>query len=569
MPHRYCKHAGRNRTGRGSRVPTLVALLAALLLSVSPVETWAAEPYSKYLEAAYQADGPGATAIVVRDGEVVYRDARGMAHLELGVPLSPDHVFRLGSITKQFTAAAIMLLAEQGKLSTDDEITKFLPEHPIHGHEITVEHLLTHTSGIFSYTSIPGYMLGSEIRADLSTEELIEVFSDLEMDFKPGEDWSYSNSGYVLLGAIIERVSGKPYPEFAQEHLFGPLEMHNSHYGGPQLISGRVQGYAGTAGNYVNAPFISMTQPHAAGSLLSNVDDLARWNAALHGGELLSSESVDRMTGKHTETGSGGAYYGYGLGVSTFLDEPIVLHGGGIHGFATFSLWLPETKVFVAVLSNSAQNPVRPGYVAYALAAEAIGRPFPSRSVITLQPGTLSDYVGLYRGDDDRSYRMTTEEAHLFFQGPDGPRREALPYAPDSFFFESSHAHLSFHRDAEGPVTSLRIHRPVLGETVATERTSESADDRETAVVSPELYDLWSGTYEIGPGFEMDVRREGDELVCQATGQPSFQLHPESAYRYFVKEFPAEIEFVPGDDGHAKALVLYQGGQETRAERMD
>ena len=171
-------------------------LLVVVTASSAPAD---GDTYADYLNAAYPADGPGATAIVVKDGEVLFQGARGMADLELGVPLTSDHVFRLGSITKQFTAAAIMLLEQQGKLTVDDPITTYLPDYPTNGYEITIEHLLTHTSGIFSYTSIPGYMMGNEIRADLSTEEIVELHPasmtryfitevEAEIDFVPGDD---------------------------------------------------------------------------------------------------------------------------------------------------------------------------------------------------------------------------------------------------------------------------------------------------------------------------------------------------------------------------------------------
>ena len=314
-----------------------------------------------------------------------------------------------------------MLLAEQGKLSVDDEITKFLPDYPTHGHRITVEHLLTHTSGIFSYTSIPGYMFGLEVRADLSTEDLVEVFADLEMDFSPGDGWNYSNSGYVLLGAIIEQVSGMPYSEYIREYLFEPLGMESSHYGGPQLIPGRVQGYAGTADSYSNALYLSMTQPHAAGSLLSNVDDLARWSAALFGGELLTLESVERMTRAHAlvdlrQYGPNdieGSYYAYGFFVSTFREEPMIFHGGGIHGFHSFSLWLPKSKIVVAVMSNSQENPVGPGYVAYAMAAEALGRPLPQHETTKPDEAVLASYVGVYASGDSNTVRITANGDRL------------------------------------------------------------------------------------------------------------------------------------------------------------
>lgn len=294
--------------------------------------------YDDILADAYAADGPGAAAIVVREGEVLYRGARGMADLELGVALSPGQVFRLGSITKQFTAAAILLLAERGELALTDPIESFLPDYPTQGHTITLHHLLTHTSGVHSYTAIPGYMADGRIRADLTTDELVDVFDDSPMDFAPGERWSYSNSGYVLLGAVIEAVADVPYCAFLQHEIFAPLDLANTHCGEDDLVPGRVEGYTERDGEWAHAAWLSMTQPHAAGALLSTVDDLARWNAALFDGELLAPESttmiIEPVELNDGETSS----YGYGLGVGTWLGEPLISHGGGIFGFSTDAL---------------------------------------------------------------------------------------------------------------------------------------------------------------------------------------------------------------------------------------
>lgn len=581
MPHRSlsCLLSAPTQRVLNHSTAAIFGLALLLLPTVASAKTASAEDvsakdaalYASYLDAAYTADGPGATAIVVRDGEVIYRGARGMADLELGVALVPEHVFRLGSITKQFTGAAIMLLAEQGKLSPDDEITKFLPDYPTHGHKITVEHLLTHTSGIFNYTNDGDYMGGVGIRADLSTEELVDVFDHVEMDFAPGERWNYSNSGYVLLGAIIEKVSGMSYAEFVQSQIFDPLEMKNSHYGGPQLIPQRVEGFQGTDGNYANAIFLSMTQPHAAGSLLSTVDDLARWNAGLFGGKLLESESVDRMTRKVVHNDGSDSDYGYGFSLSTFRGQTSIAHGGGIPGFSTFAVWLPESKVYVAVLSNSPDNAIRPNHVAHQMAAAAMEKPFPTRQAIALDAETLTEYQGVYKIDDENSRSIIVEDGRIFSQRVGSSRFEIFPFADDSFYFDRSFTYMTFDRGADGNVTTMRMHPDGADEAEVCERTGDAVAEveRETAEVSPEFYDLWAGTFEIQPGFNMIVRREEDRLISQATGQPAFELHPTSLHRYFVKEFAAEVEFQTGDDGRAEALVLYQGGQEIRAERID
>jgi D-alanyl-D-alanine carboxypeptidase len=542
--------------------------LSALCLVLAALP--AAADYARSLEEAYPADGPGGAAIVVKDGEVVFRAARGMADLEMGISLEPDHVFRLGSITKQFTAAAILKLADEGTLSVDDEITHHLPDYPTQGHTITIEHLLTHTSGIFSYTNIPGYMAGPEIRADLTTEELIEVFDDLPMQFAPGTRWEYSNSAYVLLGAIIEKVSGQSYADYVREHLFEPLGMEYSHYGGQQIIPGRVRGYVEGPGGIVNAPFLSMTQPHAAGSLLSTVDDLARWNAALFGGDVISDASLQRMTSEFTLSDGEGTGYGYGLAIGTFRGERMISHGGGIHGFVTHGIWLPDSGVYVAVLCNNPSNRVSPEFLATALAAEAIGKPYPVRETIAVDAAALSEYVGLYRIDETTVREVTVADGQLFTQRSGGGRTPAFPHADDAFFYEQSRSHFIFERDETGAVVRMLMYQQGGDEAEVAVREGDAVpDERAPAEVSPELYDLWAGDYQIGPAFVLTVRREGDRLISQATGQPPFELHPSSLTRYFVREFPAEIEFIQGDDGRAAQIVLHQGGQEIPALRVE
>lgn len=525
--------------------------------------------YDDILADAYAADGPGAAAIVVREGEVLYRGARGMADLELGVALSPDQVFRLGSITKQFTAAAILLLAERGELALTDPIESFLPDYPTQGHTITLHHLLTHTSGVHSYTAIPGYMADGRIRADLTTDELVDVFDDLPMDFAPGEQWSYSNSGYVLLGAVIEAVTEVPYCAFLQREIFAPLDLANTHCGEDDLVPGRAEGYTERDGEWGHAAWLSMTQPHAAGALLSTVDDLARWNAALFDGELLAPESTTMMIEPVELNDGETSSYGYGLGVGTWLDEPLISHGGGIFGFATDALWLPESKVYVAVLANF-DSGARPGYVARRMAAEAMGRPVPVREKIDLPVETLATYAGEYTIDEETTATVTVDDGRLYTRRNDGPRLEIHPWAEDRFFYEESFAHLAFERDADGQVVRVLIHQGGDEEPEVAVRTGDAEQaGRAVAAVDPELYDLWSGTYEIKPGFDLIITRDDDRLISQATGQAAFELHPASTTRYFVREFDAEIEFVPGPNGRAAELVLYQGGRETHAQRVD
>ena len=424
------------------------ALCAALLLSL-PLSAAAkvdAQELEKqigaFLSATYSADEPGATVIAVRDGKVVYRGAHGMADLELGVPLEPDMVLRLGSITKQFTAAAILLLEEQGKLSVDDPITEFLPDYPVHGHEITVAHLLSHTSGIRSYTGIPGWMQ-TKIKDDLTLEELIEGFRSEPMDFSPGERFLYNNSGYVLLGAIIEKASGKGYEEFIDEEIFKPLGMKASFYGNhDRIISRRAKGYDGGPGKYRNARYLSMSQPHAAGSLLSTVDVIATSDAAIYTQDLLSAGSLEKQVKPFALNDGESTSYAYGLMVGELRGREMIQHGGGIFGSRQYPVyrcandqdwWQVSAKITIAligyqhgiaVLGNECVRAydayIRPEKMLAQHMASFVYQFFPllgstTEFAVNLSLGLLTTYVFWFTGFGEARKALTAAQCPAIF----------------------------------------------------------------------------------------------------------------------------------------------------------
>jgi D-alanyl-D-alanine carboxypeptidase len=331
------------------RSVTTLFLLLPLMLACST-----SRDYGSWLGETFPADAPGATVILVRDGKVAFRGAAGLANMELGVPMRPDHVLRIGSVTKQFTAAAVLMLQDRGQLKVTDEITRHLPEFPTQGERITIAHLLTHTSGIYSYTDLPGYWRGNLLRTDVDVGEIIGLFADQPLRFSPGSKFSYSNSGYALLGAIIERVSGKTYKEFLRTEIFVPLGLADTQHDGRQLVQRRASGYEtmGSGEPYRNALPISMTHAYAAGGLLSTVDDLARWNAALFGSGLLTEASVRAMTTAVRLNDGSLTEYGYGLYVRERDGLRVIGHSGGIHGFSSSELWLPDERIYAAVLTN-------------------------------------------------------------------------------------------------------------------------------------------------------------------------------------------------------------------------
>jgi len=307
--------------------------------------------------------------LVARNGVPVFRQAFGLANLEWEIPNTPDTKFRIGSITKQFTATAILQLAEAGKLSVDDPLLKYYPGSPAAWNGITIRHLLTHTSGIPSFTSIP-HFFDQQARLDRTPKEIIELTQDKALEFAPGSKYAYDNTGYVILGYIIEMVSGEKYADYIQHHIFDPLAMKSSGYDVSEtLIPKRAAGYSRGKDQFTNARFISMTEPYAAGSLYTTVDDILTWDQALYAAKLLTPASLQAM---FTDYGHG---YGFGWVIANQFGHRHIVHAGAVNGFITRIDRYPEDKLTVVVFSN--EDTASPAVVRIAdgLAAIYLGIP--------------------------------------------------------------------------------------------------------------------------------------------------------------------------------------------------
>lgn len=304
------------------------------------------------------------SVLIAEKGKVIYKKGVGLADMEWNIPNQPDTKHRLGSITKQFTAMLIMQLVEQGKLKLHVPISAYLPDYPKKsGDVITIHHLLTHSSGIPNMTSFPGFQKNISRNA-YSPVQLVNLFADSTLQFKPGERFAYSNSGYMLLGYIIEKVTGKSYEQVLQENIFTPLRMDNTGYdrSGP-LLKNRARGYEKNGRRYVNANFIDMSVPYAAGALYSTVEDLYLWDQALYGNQLLRKENMELLFTKHIPSG-GSYYYGYGWGIgeiplgNTTERLETIGHGGGIDGFNTQITRIPSDRSFIVLLNNTGRAPL-------------------------------------------------------------------------------------------------------------------------------------------------------------------------------------------------------------------
>lgn len=533
--------------------------------SAVATESTAAAEIEAYLDSVYDPAEPGAAVLVSRGGETILRDAYGMADLELGVELRPEHVFRIGSITKQFTAVGILLLAEEGKLSLDDEITRFLPDYRTHGHRITIEDLLHHTSGIRSYTGMPGWE--AMMRADLTLDSLITFFRDEPLDFPPRSEWRYSNSGYVLLGKIIEEASGREYAEFVRERLFEPAGMESSYYGSAsRIIPNRARGYGRADDGWRNAAYLSMTLPHAAGSLLSTVDDLARWTRALERGGLVDPALLERArTPAELEDGRDTGY-GYGWMIGRAFGHRTIEHGGGINGFLASAFLIPDEDLFVAVLTNRTTDDPSPQEVALRVAGMALGET-DEPPTIELPAEALREFVGVYRIDERERRQITLEEGQLYSQRTGGEKFEIVPVAEDVFVFPETRTRMEFVRDGAGDVVRMRM-RPRTGPESLATRTDETSLRPEAIELPEAVLERYTGEYEFSPDEVLAIVLEEGELRARLTGQPEVTLEAESETRFRAVEVPAWLDFEVGEDGRAEAVVVFLGGGETRAPRI-
>ena len=391
--------------------------------------------------------------LVARDGNVLLSRGYGQANLEWQIPNTPTTKFRLGSLTKQFTAAAVLLLEERGKLKIDDLVKVHMPDAPAAWGGITIFHLLTHTSGIPNFTALPEYRQMQVF--DTPVVEIVAKTRDKPLEFVPGDRMNYSNSGYVLLGYLIEQISGQSYAQFVTENLFAPLGMTDSGYdSNASVIARRASGYAPGANGPVNAGFIHMSIPHAAGALYSTAEDLLRWEQGLFGGKIMSAASLRKMT---TPFKNG---YALGLAVTTVDGRQRISHNGGIEGFNTALDYYPESKIVVLALSNL--NGPAADQIAAQLGKSAHGEAVvltSERKEITLPPQVLERYAGSYVFRPGLDMVVTVEDGRLMTQLGPQPKVPIFPESATSFFARVVNAQIEFKLDAAGKVTALVLRQ--------------------------------------------------------------------------------------------------------------
>jgi len=469
------------------------------------------------------------TALVARGDQVLFNKGYGSANLEWNIPNAPNTKFRLGSVTKQFTAASILLLEERGKLSVGDPVKKYLPDAPAAWDKITIFHLLTHSAGIPNFTGFPDYQKLQPFAA--TPAELVARFRDKPLEFEPGEKMSYSNSGYVLLSYLIEKTSGDTYEKFVSANIFTPLGMKDSGYdSNSAVIPHRATGYVYRNG-FQHAGFIHMSIPHGAGALYSTTEDLLKWEQGLFGGKVLKPASLEKMTKPFKND------YAFGLVVADKAGRKVIQHGGGIEGFNTQLQYYPESKLTVVVLGNV--NGGAPDDIANKLAALAQGdtvKLTTERKEITLDPKALSRYVGAYQMGSGPTMLITLEGNQLMSKLGNQQPVAIFPESETMFFLKVVDAQLEFPKDdGSGKASQLILHQN--GRDMPAKRMDEAETKRAmdaAAAVAKRIKDQTAA-----PGSDAALRkmiedmREGkpdyDSMsagLANATRQQMAQIQP-------------------------------------------
>jgi uncharacterized protein YneR len=402
------------------------------------------------------------------------------------------------------------------------------------------------------------------IRTDMKPEEVIDLIKSKPMEFAPGTRYNYNNSGYFLLGYIIEKVSGKTYQAYLQDNFFTPLGMSSSCYGDDtKIIKQRASGYQPGKDGTVNADFMSMLLPYSAGSIMSTVDDLYKWNRAVHSYKLVKKETLDMAHTPYKLTDGKSTSYGYGWFMSELQGSPTIEHGGGINGYLTSSVYLPDEDVFVALFSNS--NGKVPEFASLKMAALATGKPLKT-TAITLAVEVLKEYQGIYANEEDKETTIVLDEDKLTAARSGSTRRIMIPVEKDKFMIENSFTSVTFKRDGAGTIVTATFDD--RGEVTEWKKTDKPLEAKKVVEVDETVLEKYVGAYEIQPGFSIAFTREGKKLFTQATGQPKFEVFAESETKFFLKVVDAQVEFIADEDGTVNKIILYQGGQKIEGKRV-
>lgn len=494
------------------------------------------------LAQSYAAGGPGASVVISEGGKIVYEGQRGLADIAAKRPITRDTVFRMGSITKQFAAAVVLQLAAEGKLKLSDPLSKYLPTYP-NAAAITVQQLLNHTVGIQPYTAIPGFMDEASTSRAFTTEQLIAVFKDQPAPSQPGAQFTYNNSGYILLGALIEKVSGRRWSDEVERRIARPLGLKTIRDGtGEAAVAAMATGYTSGEKGPKLAQKIHMSVPGAAGALIGNAHDLVRWGQALHHGKVVAAPYYAEMVAPGKTSSGEVVPYGYGLFPGKLRGLDTVGHGGGIFGFSSDSLYVPSSDLFVVILTNSDQPETDPGAVMRRLSALAIGKPFATFKTVAFDKAAVEPLLGVYKFKDaERTFSMT--DGNLMMQRTGSSPLEVHAAGANRFHYgERDLSWFEARRDAQGK-PELAFHGDG-DDDASVGKWVGKAPLLTTVAVPRDRLAAYVGTYTTPIGKATVALGEADKLTIQLAGQPPFALRATGPTEFMIDQVGAKLRFM-------------------------
>lgn len=405
------------------------AINASLSLAGTPTST--SHKIDSILKKVYPASDPGAAVLVYKDGKLLLRKGYGLANVELNVPVKPEHRFRLASVTKQFTAIALLKLVEQGKLDLDVDIHTYLPNFPDKGHKISLRQALGHTAGLANYTNNDEFEAASHVNYKIA--DIFKYFQNDILNFTPDTNWDYSNSGYALAAHIMEKVTGTEFTTLMDELILKPTDMTNSAFYNPDIIvSGTVTAYE-KHGDYSPALKVG-TWGKADGELYSTVDDMLKWYLALRDNKIVSQQSKQISFTSNKLANGEETKYGLGQFLGRIGDYNTVEHGGNVSGWNAYTMVVPSEDLFVVILSNQESGVV--GSAAVQVTALALGISSRRPTTLTLAPNALKAFIGRYQHAPDDVRVITLEDGTLYSRRGSGDKYKLVAMESNRFFFD-------------------------------------------------------------------------------------------------------------------------------------
>lgn len=571
-----------------------LSVFLIILVAVNISAQSAAEKIDRLINKYYELRQFNGSVLVADNNEVVLSKGYGFANMEWKILNRPDTKFRLGSITKQFTSTLIMQQVENGKIKLDGKLTDYLPYYRKDtGDKIAIHMLLTHTSGIPSYTSQPDF-IEKVSKKYYSPDEFVKEYCSGDLEFEPGSQFVYNNSGYFILGAILEKVTGKKYDELLKEKIFIPLGMNNSGYDwSDDIILMRAAGYEKTFSGYRNAAYLDMSLPYAAGSLYSNVEDLFIWNKSFYSEKILSKKSWDLLFTGYVKA-FGNAHYGYGWRIDKFFDGKdslkVITHGGGINGFNTIGYYIPQKGQFVAMFSNASVAPLNE------MTQQSLNILYGKETFNPKQ--SLAEYLSKVIYEDGvneaekvfNELKMDTDNFNLSENemnnlGYELLKRDMIDEAlfafrmnviqfPKSFNVYDSYAEVWYKKGNKDSAIvhykkSLELNPRNSNAIKYLKEMGIEVEEKKDAKVSADILNTYIGKYQLDPNFIMTITVDGEQIFAQATGQPRIEIFPESETTYYVKVVDAKITFNKDEEGRCYGLTLFQNGREIKAQKIE